>query len=126
MFCVYIFQHKQSHKIYIGKATDFNDRMSRHKRSIKYPKTYFQRALAKYGMDSFNYFIIEEWESESDCLEAEVFWIAFFRSNVSGIGYNLTEGGEGSSGYKHTPETIAKISGENNAILWQKTYSRTL
>lgn len=109
MFCVYIFQHKQNHKIYVGKAKSFSYRLSKHKQSAKNPKTYFNKALAKYGLDAFNYFIIEEWENETDCLEAEMFWIAFFNSNYLELGYNLTEGGDGSSGYKHTPEAIAKM-----------------
>lgn len=73
------------------------------------PKIYFARALAKDGMDSFNYFVIEEFENEQDCFDAEMFWIEFFRSNYPDYGYNLTKGGEGSTGYKHTPEAIEKF-----------------
>lgn len=109
MYYIYVFQHKKSNKLYVGKTNNFDYRLSKHKQASKKPKYYFHKALAKHGIDAFNYFIIEEWESEQDCLEAEIFWIEFFRSNYPEYGYNLTEGGEGSSGYKHTPESIAKL-----------------
>lgn len=109
MYCVYIFQHKQNHKIYVGKTKDFSKRLVRHKKSMANPKQYFARALAKDGLDAFDYFILEKWEAETDCFEAESFWIAFFSSNLNDHGYNLTNGGEGSSGYKHTQEAISKM-----------------
>lgn len=100
MFCVYVFQHKQNHKIYVGKTNNFIRRVAQHKsRSLD---TYFSRSIEKYGLDAFDYFILEEFENEENCFEAEEFWIAFFRSNVKGYGYNLTEGGEGTSGHTWT------------------------
>lgn len=52
-------------------------------------------------------FVIEEVAPGSDWIEAEQFWISYFRM----IGANLcnhTAGGEGQTGYKQPPEMISK------------------
>src|SRR5208282_1948481 len=113
MYCVYLFQNKLNDKIYVGKTKDFKKRVWRHineaTKNIS-RKTYFRKAISKYGIDQFNYFVIEEFENEQDSLEAETFWILFFQSNKSEFGYNLTIGGEGTSGYKQTEEHKKKNS----------------
>lgn len=43
-------------------------------------------------------------------MEKETFYINLFRSDSSEFGYNLTSGGDGISGYKHTEETKRKLS----------------
>jgi len=43
-------------------------------------------------------------------LDQEAFWIKFHKTRDSKNGYNLTDGGEGSSGYKHTRESKNKMS----------------
>jgi group I intron endonuclease len=125
MFYVYIFQNKRNHKIYVGKTDNLSKRLAKHKNCAKNPITYFHKSLAKNGIESFSFFTIEEWGKEEDCLEAEKFWIEFFQSNRQECGYNLTEGGDGSSGYKHTPETIRKISGKGNAFYGKKHTKET-
>lgn len=102
MFYIYIFQHKENNKIYVGKTNNLVKRIRRHKLESKNPKTYFHNAINKYGIESFNCFVIEEYENEQECFDAEMFWIEFFRSHYKINGYNLTKGGEGVSGYKHT------------------------
>ncbi|MGL5077097.1 MAG: NUMOD3 domain-containing DNA-binding protein [Waterburya sp.] len=53
--------------------------------------------------------IIEDNLTEQEALEREVYWIAHYRSKDSPL-VNMTNGGEGSSGYKHTKEARDKIS----------------
>jgi hypothetical protein len=50
--------------------------------------------------------------SEKDALETEVFFIAFRGRKDLGTGClrNMTDGGEGTSGYRHTKEAIALIT----------------
>lgn len=110
MFYVYIFQHKQNNKIYVGKTNNPKGRFLEHKSSAKNPKFYFARALAKYGIESFQYEIIQEYLTEQESLEAEKFWIKHFNSKHKTYGYNLTEGGQGLSGFTHKPESIKKMS----------------
>jgi group I intron endonuclease len=113
MYCVYLFQHKQNHKIYVGRTKDFTKRLGSHvrtARSVRAHKTYFSSALAKYGLNAFNYFIIEQFDDFLECCEAEKFWIAYFQSNKRDIGYNLSIGGETNAGVSPSPATRLKIS----------------
>jgi hypothetical protein len=50
---------------------------------------------------------LKQCNSESEALSEEVRLIGLFRDNGFNL-VNLTEGGEGVSGYKQSPETIAK------------------
>jgi len=109
-------------KLYIGKTTAQNpiNRWYRHL-SIAKNKTTFNRAyqlvhksINKYGKKNFTFEVIEECSSEALGLDREKFWIDFYKTNVlkygSVFGYNLTEGGDGSSGFKHSKSARAKMS----------------
>jgi group I intron endonuclease len=53
--------------------------------------------------------ILAKWPTENEAFEHEKFLISCFRD----MGFklvNLSDGGDGQSGYKHTPETKKKIS----------------
>lgn len=124
MFYVYLFQNLINYKIYIGKTNDPKMRLSNHLSIVKSGKSKGKRtfnlihkAIAKYGFENFNFQILESFSTEKDCLEAEKFWIEFFRSDVNKFGneygYNLTAGGDGPSGRKHSLETKLKISIKN-------------
>lgn len=58
-----------------------------------------------------SYILIQEFLTEQESFEAEKFLINFYGRKDLGTGClrNLTEGGDGSSGYKHTSEAIQKI-----------------
>jgi DNA-binding NarL/FixJ family response regulator len=64
--------------------------------------------------------IIEEFETELDAFEAEQFWIQFFRSWDKNYGYNLTTGGEGSSGRIMSEATKDKIRAKATGRLHSK------
>jgi Mor family transcriptional regulator len=66
--------------------------------------------MNKYGFENFIIEQIDEFDNEQEALKAETEYIHKYNSIDSKIGYNLTAGGEGSSGFKHTEETKAKIS----------------
>jgi group I intron endonuclease len=105
-----------NNKIYIGKTNFFNKRRYNHIKDSKNPKTYFHKALSKYGPENFIWEIIEE-DDIKKLSEREQYWIKKFDS--FGNGYNLTFGGEGFFGMTRSEETKAKISkankGENSA-----------
>ena|ERR1700728_2160897 len=64
-----------------------------------------KRAIRK-GSPSLDRILIQEFPSEADAFAAEMFLISFYgrRDNSTGILRNLTDGGEGPSGYQHTGE----------------------
>ncbi len=97
---------------YIGYATKgLEERKSEHKNSAnREDGYYFQRAIKKYGWDNFRWIMLEQGVIDFEILkELEKYWIREFGTKRPN-GYNLTEGGDGTYGYKHTEETKKKIS----------------
>lgn len=62
--------------------------------------------LEKSGLEP-DVFVIEEIEAGGDWVEAEQFWIAYFRMIGADL-CNHTSGGEGQTGFKQSAESIAK------------------
>ena len=68
-------------------------------RAVRMPSDSTRRVKLKEGL------------TEEDALALEVTLIKFWgRKSEGGVLYNLTEGGEGASGYIHTEESREKIS----------------
>ena len=107
MGVIYKITNKLDGKIYIGKtARTLEERMKEHTRG---KKTYIDRAISKYGIDTFKVVVIEECNTEKELNEREIYWIDFFNCKFPN-GYNMTDGGEGSLGYKAPPELSARLS----------------
>lgn len=75
----------------------------------------FYKAIRKYGAgdDIWEHKILELCSSEKEAKDAEIKWIKQFNTNInneSGYGYNMTDGGEGTSGRPQTEESKSKIS----------------
>lgn len=76
------------------------------------------RVVNKHGKPNVE--ILAYWDTEQEALDHEVLLISCFRD----MGYvlaNLTDGGEGSSGFKHSQESIekiAKIKRDNPTNYW--------
>ena len=122
---IYMFKNKVNGKVYVGQtqrtfAIRTKQHLSRH-------DTYFDRALAKYGLDNFSYEIIDRGDTLEELNEKESYWIAKYDC-LWPNGYNLTVGGEGVVGYKHTDEQKrkmsdakkGKITGEKNPFYGKK------
>ena len=111
-------------KIYIGKTIQtFDERKRDHTKSRNLNKCgYFHKAIKKYGKQNFKWEIIYECDDILILNVMETFKIMVCHSHYSeGRGYNLTWGGEGTYGYKHTDETKRKISERNKGnIAWNK------
>lgn len=99
----YIYKYTSPNgKVYIGKTNNECLRKSQHKSDAKRnPKTYFHKAIKKYGFENFSYETIFQTVSDSkeklDYLlnVMEQYFIRKFQSNNPIFGYNLTAGGEG-------------------------------
>lgn len=74
----------------------------------RHKNTYFHNAIRAYGIDNFSWSILAETDSETKLNAMEKFYIAAYRK--MGNVYNLTDGGEGSSGRIITEETRKKMS----------------
>ena len=103
---------------YIGQTLKtMEERLRRHKwDSNNGSDTHFHRAIRKYGIENFTSEILEECISVQSNLKSkqtiadqrEIFWINYY--DTYNNGYNLTEGGNGSLGYLHTPKSLINIS----------------
>ena len=92
-------------KGYIGKTTDIESRKKYHNAKSSRCRL-LKRAINKYGMDCFDWHIIEHNVPEEDLNARETFWIASLNT-IAPNGYNLTWGGEGG---RKSEETKRKMS----------------
>ena len=120
MFYIYKITNKINSKIYIGKTNDLYQRMHSHLSTARNGATnyfyqdngkynYIHRAITKYGENNFSFDIIDQHENEEIIFQMEKAYISEYQSTNRSLGYNLTEGGEGSSGRKQTEAAKQKI-----------------
>lgn len=73
----------------------------------------FAKAIEEYGWENFSHEILEEdIKTFEEASLREQYWINFYHTYVNDpdcAGYNMTRGGGGSFGYKHSEETKALI-----------------
>ena len=103
---IYCIENKINHKKYIGKGKNAIARMKK----IHYKCLALLGAIAKYGDENFDRYIIEYCEPEK-LVEREQYYIKEWNTKAPN-GYNLTDGGEGV--LNPTKETRNKISRANS------------
>ncbi len=90
---IYKITNKNNNKCYIGLSKNIEERWERHKTNYKYePNKILYKAFTKYGLESFEFEIIEKC-SEEELGKRETYWIEYYHSYH--FGYNRTMGGEG-------------------------------
>lgn len=104
---IYKIENLINHKCYIGQSRNINKRWTDHRvaafnkndKGYDYP---LYRAIRKYGLNNFDFSIIEEC-SIKELNEKEKYWISFYQAE-----YNQTEGGD----YAPVPQklTLALVS----------------
>jgi group I intron endonuclease len=110
-------------KSYVGYSSNFHRRKIAHKTKSKNGSKYhFHNSIRKYGFDSIDWEILYE---GNDALTQETRFIK--EHDTFHNGYNLTEGGEGASGWKHTKEAKEKIAeaSKGNTNTRGKTWKKT-
>ena len=71
---------------------------------------HFQNAIKKYGWNNIQHVILFSGLSKDEAIGKEIELIATFETTNPSKGYNITLGGEGSSGVKQSEETKKKMS----------------
>lgn len=102
---IYGYTNLESGKMYIGQTLHPERRWNAH-RYGKYKNGWHKDY--QNNPDKYEYSVIEYDVPEDKLDEREIFWIKFLDSYNNG--YNLTEGGGGSRGFKLSDETKHKIS----------------
>ena len=105
---IYKITNKINGHAYIGYAKDIEERWKEHIRASKNDTRQASKllylAFNKYGIDNFNFEVIEQCSLEQ-LQEREIYWIEYF--DTFNNGYNMTKGGDG--GYivgEHNPRAI--------------------
>lgn len=115
---IYRITNLQNGKIYIGK-TSLNPPQKRWKSHLNTVRRgpddhhryqYVHRAINKHGVRSFRFEVIATYDDEKEWTQAEIDFIARFKSNDRKVGYNLTIGGDGARGYRFSPAQRRRMS----------------
>lgn len=116
MIGIYKIENKVNKKAYIGQSIHIEQRWLEHKQPSIYNnpnhKSYsyaLYEAFRKYGIDNFEFSIIEECSKEQ-LNEREKYWIQYYDSYNNG--YNMTLGGDGVAKEGIIPVYIYNIQGQ--------------
>ena len=111
-------------KSYIGKTTQsLKARKASHTtKSKKGNNYYFHNALKKYGFDNFEWEIICENVPLELLSIREIMKIIVNHTHYTEGGYNMTWGGEGTHGYKHTDEARKIIKEKRKLQIFSTEY----
>lgn len=115
MACIYKITNLINNKIYIGLTKYTNlERFKEHIKAMNQKGNenyYLYNTFRKYNIENFKSEVIIEGNYNIKLLsELEKHYIRLHNSNDRNIGYNLTNGGDGISGYKHTKAKLKIIN----------------
>lgn len=135
---IYKIRNLLNGKVYIGQSIDINNRFRVHKNIIRSTKVFrhlLYKAFNKYGIENFEFNVIEHVEDTNLLDQREQHWLDYYNSYNPEYGYNLRPKAESNrgiklsdehklkiglsnSGRKHNNETIKKMA-ETRRKLWQ-------
>ena len=109
-----------NNKVYIGITTKTNMRERWRKGKGYSHNNLMMKAINKYGWENIEHKILYTDLDEQKAREIEIQLIKEYNSTDSNYGYNLSTGGEGATGYKHTPEQIEKAKRNRGPYIFTK------
>jgi group I intron endonuclease len=93
MFYLYKIINKINEKFYIGKTNNIFKRWEQHKYDSKNnSKLLIHKAIRKYGIENFEFIVLNKFDSDKEVCEAEIFKI---KSSDKNMIYNIALGGNG-------------------------------
>lgn len=109
MKCIYLRTNLVNGKQYVGQTNDFKQREYEwNSLNGHYAGKLIFNARKKYGLENFKVEILKECDTQDELNKWEIFYIKELNTKKPN-GYNLTDGGETSSGYKLSDEHIDRI-----------------
>lgn len=113
---VYLITNKVNSKKYVGMSNNIRRRFAEHtcNYNIENKTTVLARSFRKYGVDNFEFQILEIVNNIEELTEREQYWIKELQTE-----YNMNEGGHGNSGYACSDETkdILRLAGK---LQWER------
>lgn len=108
---IYAIKNLNNGRIYIGRTIQtLSARFSQHKRRLmqgRHHNIVLQRSFDKHGLSSFSFFELASATSFEQLRTLESEFISKYNSD--GNCYNLTEGGDGIVGFKHSDDAKSRI-----------------
>lgn len=90
---IYLLRNAVNGKVYVGQSVNTRNRWNEHRKSAnRGTKTHLYDAMRKYGLDSFEFMLVEEC-GPIQLDERETFWMDFYRAREDG--YNQMPAGQG-------------------------------
>jgi group I intron endonuclease len=117
---VYRIVNQINDKWYVGitQMKRLQQRLWYHTKRERSSGAYLHWAINKHGAENFTIELLSSFDTPDESKTEERRLIELWQLNrcrwPQGRGMNLTDGGDGSYGLKHQPESIEKMSGENN------------
>ena len=109
---VYLATNKINGKQYVGQTVKkLNLRWNEH--TSNQSNSVLHKAIRKHGKENFSVEKIHDCNSKEEMDFVEIFYIILLDTKAPN-GYNLTDGGEGRSGYTLSEESKRKISQKNS------------
>jgi group I intron endonuclease len=113
MGCVYAARNKINGMTYVGKTTrTLEERKQGHlKDALDGSHLYFHKSIRKYGFGAFEWTVLYQ-DDDNDREWMDWWEMKFIRrlGTKKPGGYNLSDGGEGGTGFKHTEDARRKMS----------------
>lgn len=104
---IYLLKNTVNGKIYIGQTWfPLNKRMGKNGKNYDH-SPHLSASIKKYGVENFEYFVLQECNNQETADAYETYYITLFRSQNQEIGYNIKEGGAAG---RHSDESKQKIS----------------
>lgn len=107
---IYRIQNITDGKCYIGSAINIKERWSTHRSNLelnKHDNTHLKNAYNKYGVEFFEFSVIEFVENEEDLIKREQFHMDSYDWDML---YNIRLVAESNLGFKHTEESKIRMS----------------
>ena len=120
---VYLITNTVNNKQYVGVTyRGYEARFREHiNDALNNSKTMLHNAIRKYGQQCFMIELLESNIPDSLIDKKEMYYISKYKTFYADGGYNMTLGGGGMAGYKHTKEAIHKISASLKGHIYPKS-----
>ena len=119
-----VYKHiSPSEKVYIGITCQDAEKRWQNGYGYRY-NTHFYRAIQKYGWSNFKHEILFEELTEEEAKLMEQMYIALYDTTNQNKGYNLTKGGDGTIGYRHSLEARFKMKKNNSRYMLGKHHTK--
>ena len=131
---IYSIRNVLNNKVYIGSSKDIVSRWRNHKYEASRNKYNYPlyNAIRKYGIDNFEFNLIEKVADVTLLNSIETSWISYYDAANSEKGYNICKEASVTRGYKHSEESKLKMSlikkskGKKHTEEWKKQHSLLL